>query len=52
MSYTATQKKGVYKTQYGKYRVRKAVNGVKISRNFSKYREACNFMNDLNQAND
>lgn len=47
-NYTATQTKGIYKTQFGKYRVRKMVNGTKITRNFNKLAEARTFKNQIN----
>lgn len=50
-NYKPTRSKGIYKTQYGKYRVRKQVNGRKVSRNFTKFKEALQFKNSLNGGN-
>lgn len=46
-TYKPTRSKGIYKTQYGKYRVRKQVNGRKMSRNFSKFKEALAYKNTI-----
>lgn len=47
MSYRPTRSKGIYKTPQGKYRVRKMVDGKKISKNFTKFKEAFQFKKQL-----
>jgi hypothetical protein len=47
-NYTPTRTQGVYKTANSTYRVRKVVNGVKISKTFKKFRDAFNFKKTLN----
>ncbi len=48
--YKATQSKNVYKT--GKsYRTRVMKNGTRISKNFTSYRAAVQFRNQVNESN-
>lgn len=47
-TYNPTRSKGIYKTQFGKYRVRKMINGRKVSKNFDKFKEALQFRNSIN----
>lgn len=47
-SYKPTRSRGIYKTNVGTYRVRKMMNGRKISRNFSKFKDALTFKKSLN----
>jgi len=50
MNYKPTKSSNICKE--GKnYRVRMMINGVKISRNFSSYKQAYEFKQDLLQAN-
>lgn len=47
-NYQPTRSRGIYKTESGTYRVRKMMNGRKISRNFSKFKDALTFKKSLN----
>lgn len=46
-NYQPTRSKGIYKTEFGKYRVRKMINGRKVSKNFSKFKEALAYRNTI-----
>lgn len=46
-NYKPTRSKGIYKTEFGKYRVRKMINGRKVSKNFTKFKEALSFRNTI-----
>jgi hypothetical protein len=50
-SYKPTRVKGVYKTSAGTYRVRKQVNGRKVSKNFTKFKKALEFKKQINGGN-
>ncbi len=39
--------RNIYKTENGTYRVRKCVNGVRISRNFTKLKDAREWLSSL-----
>lgn len=47
-NYKPTRSKGIYKTQAGTYRVRKQLNGRKVSKNFTRFKEALQFKKSLN----
>lgn len=47
-NYKPTRSKGIYKTAAGTYRFRKMINGRKVSRNFTKFKEALQFKTTLN----
>lgn len=46
--YKPTRSRGIYKTAAGTYRVRKMINKSKVSKNFTKFKEALIFRKILN----
>lgn len=47
-TYTPTRSKGIYKTSANTYRFRKMINGRKVSKNFTKFKEALTFKKTIN----
>ena len=47
-TYKKTRVKNVYKTNFGKFRARKMINGKTISKNFKLMREAKAYLESIN----
>jgi hypothetical protein len=48
-TYTRTSSSHIYKTESGSYRFRKSINGKKISKNFSRLKDAREFKKEVEQ---
>lgn len=46
-TYKPTRSKGIYKTAANTYRVRKMINGRKVSKNFRKFKDAFTFKKQI-----